>query len=161
MGSKEFSKKIVLQIVTIFSHSLMSTLQWFMLSHDVLRESEKDNTIYQPNCSGKKPNLKSYLPFTHQTEQTSIEGVKSMKNLKMISFVFFMTLIFTTEGGKNNLFIFFNVSMFILLKKFTSLCWYQGTELIFSSALYINIRCGRVVRDFEREAKTRCNFQFR
>ena len=25
----------------------------------------------------------------------------------------------------------------------------------------INIRCGRVVRDFERKAKFRCNFQFR
>ena len=27
--------------------------------------------------------------------------------------------------------------------------------------LLIHIRCGQVVRDFEREAKTRCNFQFR
>ena len=27
--------------------------------------------------------------------------------------------------------------------------------------LYIYSRCGRVVRDFEREAKTRCIFQFR
>ena len=25
----------------------------------------------------------------------------------------------------------------------------------------ISIRCGHVVRDFESEAKTRCNFQFR
>jgi hypothetical protein len=25
----------------------------------------------------------------------------------------------------------------------------------------LHIRCGRVVRDFESEAKTRCNFQFR
>ena len=25
----------------------------------------------------------------------------------------------------------------------------------------VNIRCGHVVRDFESEAKTRCNFQFR
>ena len=31
-------------------------------------------------------------------------------------------------------------------------------QIIFLSIL---IRCGRVVRDFEREAKTRCNFQFR
>ena len=28
-------------------------------------------------------------------------------------------------------------------------------------ATYVNIRCGHVVRDFESEAKTRCNFQFR
>ena len=30
-----------------------------------------------------------------------------------------------------------------------------------SNSNKVNIRCGRVVRNFEREAKTRCNFQFR
>jgi hypothetical protein len=38
----------------------------------------------------------------------------------------------------------------------------QRNLIIFRKDLYyISTSCGRVVRDFEREAKTRCNFQFR
>ena len=34
-------------------------------------------------------------------------------------------------------------------------------DSFFMDLTKVNNRCGRVVRDFEREAKTRCNFQFR
>ena len=39
-------------------------------------------------------------------------------------------------------------------------CFTCDTFLIFGGYV-ICISCGRVVRDFESEAKTRCNFQFR
>ena len=39
--------------------------------------------------------------------------------------------------------------------------WSPNNNDLTPTNVGINIRCGHVVRDFESEAKTRCNFQFR